>query len=117
MLILCCINVCHILFQSERQTNIQSIDEKKKIHLPFGIPHSDEDSSSVSLLYNEDYVTAFNLKYKIPLWSTFTLKEQVMYTVAYVIMFLMLLLLEVVKFLQLLNFILLKRMFLTKLKE
>lgn len=50
----------------------------KSTHLPFGVPYSNDEVSSLNLLYNEEYITAYSLKYKMPLWTAFTLKEQVL---------------------------------------
>ncbi|KAF8783491.1 Venom phosphodiesterase like protein [Argiope bruennichi] len=65
--------------QSKKQTNIADKASKNYVHLPFGVPFSKEDNNTLRLLYNEDYLLAFDLKYRIPMWTAFTLdgKRQV----------------------------------------
>lgn len=69
----------YIIFQNETKRQIQEKDfgALGDEHLPFGIPYSPEDNSTLRLLYNKDYITAFDLKYRIPMWTSFTLKKGV----------------------------------------
>ncbi|KAG8187962.1 hypothetical protein JTE90_025732 [Oedothorax gibbosus] len=63
--------------QTKKQSN-EDIDktEKTRQHLPFGMPYSSADNRTLRLLYNEDYVNAFDLKYRIPSWSSFTISKK-----------------------------------------
>ncbi|GFQ74396.1 venom phosphodiesterase 1 [Trichonephila clavata] len=59
--------------QNQKQKNIENKAEKNSEHVPFGIPYCKEDNNTLRLLYNEDYLLAFDLKYRIPMWTSFTL--------------------------------------------
>ncbi|XP_054716922.1 venom phosphodiesterase-like [Uloborus diversus] len=50
--------------------------EKRDLHMPFGIPFDAEDNSTLRLLLNEDYISAFDVKYRLPMWTSFTLHGQ-----------------------------------------
>lgn len=60
-----------------KQVQPEDISAVGDRHLPFGIPYSPEDQNTLRLLYNKDYVAAFDLKYRLPMWSAFTLKGPV----------------------------------------
>ncbi|GIY66038.1 hypothetical protein CDAR_454411 [Caerostris darwini] len=59
--------------QAPKQTSITDKSSKNSKHIPFGVPYSKNDNSTLRLLYNEDYLVAFDLKYRIPMWTSFTL--------------------------------------------
>lgn len=63
--------------QNDRQTEVQNTSASHDQHMPFGVPYSPEDHNTLRLLYNKDYISAFDLKFRIPMWSAFTLKGQI----------------------------------------
>ncbi|KAG8187960.1 hypothetical protein JTE90_025731 [Oedothorax gibbosus] len=60
--------------QTKKQVDVADKLSKNLQHLPFGVPYSHEDNVTLRLLYNDDYITAFDLKYRIPMWTSFTIK-------------------------------------------
>lgn len=58
--------------QAKKQRDVEDIVKKNELHLPFGVPYSSQDNSTLRLLYNDDYIAAFDLKYRLPMWTAFT---------------------------------------------
>ncbi|XP_035215665.1 ectonucleotide pyrophosphatase/phosphodiesterase family member 3-like isoform X2 [Stegodyphus dumicola] len=62
--------------QPHKQVEVKNVNEIHHLYLPFGVPYSFQDNSTLRLLYNKDYITAFDLKFRLPMWTAFTLSGQ-----------------------------------------
>ncbi|XP_071037224.1 venom phosphodiesterase-like [Parasteatoda tepidariorum] len=49
------------------------IKKKNTIHLPFGVPQAAQRNDSLLLLYNNEYILAYDTEKEIPRWASFTI--------------------------------------------
>ncbi|XP_047487509.1 ectonucleotide pyrophosphatase/phosphodiesterase family member 3-like [Penaeus chinensis] len=49
--------------------------ELEEYHLPWGVPHTGNLPLSLKLLLHHDHVTGYSEKLRMPLWTSFTVKE------------------------------------------
>lgn len=61
--------------QHHKQVDIPDKSSKRDLHLPFGVPHSVHDNNTLLMLYNEDNIIAYDLKYRMPSWTSFNFEH------------------------------------------
>ncbi|XP_042897512.1 ectonucleotide pyrophosphatase/phosphodiesterase family member 3 isoform X2 [Parasteatoda tepidariorum] len=62
--------------QARKQVEITDKDSKRDLHLPFGVPYSAQDNRTLLMMYNEENIIAFDLKYRLPSWTSFNLEKK-----------------------------------------
>ncbi|XP_054709954.1 venom phosphodiesterase-like [Uloborus diversus] len=58
------------------EVDSSAVTERRSLHLPFGVPFDAQNNDSLRLLFNNDYVSAFDAKYRMPMWTSFTITGQ-----------------------------------------
>nr|XP_045626408.1 venom phosphodiesterase-like [Procambarus clarkii] len=56
--------------------NEEERNKTEMLHLPWGIPHSSPLPASLTLLHHQDHVTGYSQTLKMPLWTSFSVRQQ-----------------------------------------